>query len=423
MRFRTHLPFCLLIGVLFLACLHKTPSTFEAEPEPQPISLGNLGSHPLIFRNVSYRIPTGTILGEVRIGRRVIDEMRWSVAQSKAIDFNVSVTDGLRNLGYNMRDSADALFDPAGEVKIRYVMAAIVHTVALDFEYKSSRRRRLTEGVGTADVEVEVQLHDAVANKTVYTRTFSGHGEDRGLKPNPIIEAVVMAILKTTTDPKFVELISKSPRQENSSQSPMDQVEVTTCPRDKSVSLPRDLPEMLEAVLEIQVGGIIGTGVIVSPDGWIVTAAHVVEDASEIWVRFENGAQVPATLQRSNTEFDVALLRVNGRDYPCSRMRNAAEDLELGSDVFAINIALGENRKPTVTRGVVSGYPEQNGKRFIQSDASVNPGSSGGPLFASDGTIAGITVAKVMGLGIEGLGFAVPIRDVVRHLSVRLRDD
>ncbi len=354
----------------------------------------------------------------------VVDELRWTAARSKALVFNVSVTDGLRDLGYNVRDSADALFDPMGDVKIRYVMAAILHSAALDFEYRYSRRREgRGEGVGTADVEVEVQLHDAVANKTLYRRTFYGHGEDEGLKPSPIINAVVNAILKATSDAEFVRLIAKSSSQADVSASSIDEVELTACPRDESMSLPRDLPETLEAVVEIEVGRSKGTGVIVSPDGWILTAAHVVDGAPEIWIRFANGAQLPATLQQSDTQFDVALLRIHGRNYPCSRIRTAIQDLELGSDVFAINLALGENRNPTVTRGVVSGYPEQDEKRFIQTDASVNPGSSGGPLFASDGTIAGLTIIKFVGLEFEGLGFAVPIRDVIRYLSLRVKDD
>jgi serine protease Do len=424
LKFRLLLIFSLSSCALFLACLRNEPVPVEPVQEPRPILLGDLGSHPLIFRNVSYRIPTGTIIGEVRVRGDVIDEMRWTVARSKALDFNVSITDAMRDLGYNMRDSADALFDPTGEVKIRFAMAAILHSAAIDFEYEySRRRRRRVEGIGTADVEVEVHLHDAVANKTVYKRTFSGHGEDEGMKPNPIIGAVVNATLKATTDPEFVRLVSKGPIQAEFAVSSVDQVELTACPGDESVSLPRDLPRILDAVIEIQVGRSMGTGVIVSPDGWIVTAAHVIGDAAEIWVRFPNGAQVPATLQESDTEFDVALLRIVGRDYPCSRIRTAADDLELGSDVFAVNLALGENRSPTVTRGVVSGYPERQGKRFIQTDASLNPGSSGGPLFASDGTIAGITVRKIMGVGIEGLGFAVPIHDVVHHLSVGIQDD
>ena len=421
-RFRLilHISVC----VLFMACLQKTPVPLESDPEPKPIPLGDQGSHPMIFRNVSYRIPTGTILGEVRVGRKVVDEMRWTVARSRAYDFNVSVTDGLRNLGYEMRDSADALFDPGGEVKIRYIMAAVLHTVELDFEYEYSRRRqRRIEGVGTADVEIEVQLYDAVAKKTVYKRTFYGHGEDAGMKPNPIISAVVEAILKSTTDSKFVRILSKNSNHAKSAKPSAATLDLTACQRSESFRLPRDLPGALAAVVEIQVGSIRGTGVLVSPDGWILTAAHVVDDAPEIWVRFESGAQVRATLERSDAQFDVALIRVEGRSFPCSQIRSAAQDLAIGSDVFTINLAQGDDMKPSVARGVVSGYPEYEGKRWIQTDATVNAGASGGPIFASDGSVAGITVLKGYGFGVEGLGFAVPIGDVIRYLSLDLTDD
>ena len=424
MRSRFHLSLFLLGCALALACVKEPPpASGNLEPELRPIPLGNVETHPIIFRNVSYRIPTGTVIGHVRVGSRVIDEMRWSVARSKALDFNVSVTDGLRNLGYNMRDSADALFDPAAEVKIRYVMAAVLHSVELDFEYERSRRRRQPEGVGTADVKIEVQLHDAIAKKTVYKRVFSGHGHDEGMKPNPIIGAVVDAILKATTDSGFVGLVSRSASKGNVSTAAVEMVEMPSCPSGESLSLPDDVSESLKAVLEIQVGSVVGTGVLVSPDGWILTAAHVVDGASEIWVRFANGVQLPAKVQQADTEFDVALLSIAGRDYPCSRTSSPSTDLQIGQDIFAVNLALGDDRIPTVTRGVVSGYPEQEGRRYIQTDASVNPGSSGGPLFASDGTIAGITVSKVMGIGYEGLGFAVPIDDVVRYLGVRLVGD
>jgi S1-C subfamily serine protease len=412
--------------IFILACLQKAPAPPEPEPAPQPIALGELGSHPLIFKSVSFRIPTGTVLGEVRVGSRVVDELRWTIAKGKALDFNVSVTDGLRDLGYNVRDSADALFDPAGDVKIRFVMAAILHSVEVDFEYEDlgrQRRRTVQNGVGFADVEVEVQLHDAVANKTVYKRTFQGHGEDEGVQPNPIIGAVVGAILKTATDAEFVGIISKGNGQAEAADPSVTEIEIGACQRDESSKLPLDLPQALKSVVELQVGGAQGTGVIVSPEGWIMTAAHVVDGAPEIWVRFANGMELPATLAKTNTQFDVALIRVQGRAYPCSPIRNASMDLAIGSDVFAINLSVGDKAKPTVARGVISGYPELEGRRFIQTDASINPGSSGGPVFAADGTIAGITVAKALGIGIEGLGFAVPIRDVVGHLSVRFGDD
>jgi len=102
-------------------------------------------------------------------------------------------------------------------------------------------------------------------------------------------------------------------------------------------------------------------------------------------------------------------------------MREASASLDLGSDVFAVNVSVDEGGRPTVTRGVVSGFPVRDGQRLIQTDASINPGSSGGPLLASDGSVAGITVMKLVSRDVEGVGFAVPAAEAIRQLGVELR--
>lgn len=423
MKFSVRLILLISGCLLSLACTQKTSEPVAVEPEPEPIQLGESGSHPLIFKNVTFRIPTGAKLGEVRIGRRVVEEMRWSTSRSRALDFNVSVTDGLRDLGYDIRDSADTIFDPLKAIKIRYAMAAIVHSAVLDFAYETGRVRRIQRGVGTAIAEVEVQLFDTIARETVYRRRFQGSGEDEGQKPNPIIEAVVDAILEATTDEDFVRFLSKDASRPETKSASFADFEINACEATRTEELPRDLPAALDAIVEIRAGAVVGTGVIVSPDGWIVTAAHVVDDASELWIRFSNGIQVPATLEQSDTRLDVALLRVQGREYPCAPIRAVADDLAIGSEVYTINSPVGEDRKPSVARGVVSGYPEQDDLRLMQTDAAINPGSSGGPVFSLDGSVAGISIEKVSSVEVEGLAFAVPIQDALRYLAVRFRDD
>lgn len=390
----------------------------------QPIPLGDKETHSLVFQKVMFRIVNGTRLGEVRMRGKVIDEMRWSKPSSASPEFNVAITNGLRDLGYNIRDSADALFDPSNQIKVRYEMAAILHQAELDFEYEYNRRRyRAGEGVGTARVRIEVLLHDSIENKTVYSRTFVGTGVDTGLKPNPIVLAVVNGVLKSTTDPKFVKLMLKEASDGTGSDPTDEVVEIAACPDSFGSTLPEGLTEMLEAVVEIQVGNSGGTGVIISPDGWILTAAHVVDGASDIWARLPSGPQVPAKVQRLDAESDIALLRVPGRGYRCAQVRKANRDLALGYDVFMINMALGDGQKQTISRGVVSGYMEFNGQRYIQTDASVNPGSSGGPMLSKTGAVAGITVAKLVATGFEGVAFAVPIQEAVRNLAIRLREN
>ncbi len=416
----------LLIGAaLFLiSCSTRNASTgWVPDPEILPIPIGESGVEPLTFKGVIYRIPVGQILGEVRLRRRVVDEMRWTVPRTHSLEWNVAVTDGLRGYGYAVRDAADAIFDRKGrrEIKVRYEMAAILHDAKLDFAYEyDTRRAARGPGVGTAEVEVEVRLFDAIENRTVYEHVFSGRAREAGRNPNPMMPAVLEAILKVAGDAEFASIVARSGNASDAFARGAETTPIAACPRRSESVLPDDLPSTLRAVVEIQVGSLGGTGVIVSPDGWVLTAAHVIADAPEVWVRLDAGALLPAEVHSLDPRSDLALVRIQGREHPCIPLRAAATKLELGSDVFAVNIAIGDNHEPTITRGVVSGFPEQEGRRFIQTDASLNPGSSGGPLLSPDGSIAGITVAKLVGNAIEGTGLAVPIDDVVRNLAIRI---
>lgn len=333
----------LSVCLLAIACGVGTRVEVPSEPVAQTIALNGEETHSLIFQKVMFRIVNGTIIGEARMRGRVIDEIRWNRSMRESREFNVAITDALRERGYDARDSADALFDSSSSVKVRYEMAAILHEVNLDFEYAYDRRHdRTGEGAGTADVKVEVLLHDSVDKKIVYSRTFTRAGVDRGLEPNPIIAAVVDGVLKSTTDPAFVKIVSKSDHDPSDPDSVGEVVEIPACPESVGSTLPEALSEILESVVEIQVGSSGGTGVIISPDGWILTAAHVVDGASEVWARLASGPQIPATVHRIDPRMDVALLHVVGRGFACAELRESDLDLDLGSDVFTINMALGQ---------------------------------------------------------------------------------
>ena len=352
----------LLLGaaLILLSCsTANAPKGWLPDPEVVPISIGESGTEPLTFKGVVYRIPVGQVLGEVRQRRRVVDEMRWTIPRTHSLEWNVAVTEGRR------------------EIKVRYEMAAILHDAKLDFEYDfDTRREKRGPGVGTAEVEVEVRLFDAIENRTVYQQVFSGRAREAGRKPNPMTPAVINAILKAAGDPAFASILARSGTASESLARTAEATPIAACPRRDEAALPDDLPSTLRAVVEIQVGSLGGTGVIVSPDGWVLTAAHVIAEAPEVWVRLDAGALLPAEVHSLDARSDLALARIPGREHPCIPLRAAAQKLELGSDVFAVNIAIGDNREPTITRGVVSGFPEQEGRRFIQTDASLNPGSN-----------------------------------------------
>ena len=165
-----------------------------------------------------------------------------------------------------------------------------------------------------------------------------------------------------------------------------------------------------------------GTGIIISPDGYILTNAHVVEGVSRVSVSVAGSSKsLPATVIGADEGNDVALIKIdNASGLPAAELGRSA-DVKVGEDVVAIGNALGLRGDPTVTRGIVSALNRtvENLTGMIQTDAAINPGNSGGPLVNSAGQVIGINTA-VAADGAQNIGFAIPI-DKAKALSDRLK--
>ena len=177
------------------------------------------------------------------------------------------------------------------------------------------------------------------------------------------------------------------------------------------LELPRDLDELKNAVLVIEHEDGLGSGVVVSESGLVVTAAHLVRGQTTVSASFLAGFQIDAEVVHRNDELDLALLQLPGVRFPCLAL--AGERTGTGEDVFAVGAPLLRQLAYSVSKGVVSGYPVLDGGPMLQTDASLNPGNSGGPLLNTAGEVIGVVSAKMRGLGVEGLGFGVPA-EVVR---------
>jgi serine protease Do len=171
---------------------------------------------------------------------------------------------------------------------------------------------------------------------------------------------------------------------------------------------------------------IYGSGLLVNPDGYIVTNEHVVRGAEEIFVTMIDSTEVPAELVGSAAEFDIALLKIEGSDLPHAPIGNS-DDLDIGEPVIAIGSPftyLFNDNQTTVTAGVISalhrdvkdtGDGIQVFKNMIQTDAVINPGNSGGPLVSMKGKVVGISTfvfSTASGSSNIGMGFAIPSNTV-----------
>ncbi|MCG6872162.1 MAG: DegQ family serine endoprotease [Gammaproteobacteria bacterium] len=217
--------------------------------------------------------------------------------------------------------------------------------------------------------------------------------------------------------PDFTELVEKngaavvniSTRQENND-------------RERS-RFPEELFRFLPERPDEAPRSSLGSGLIISSDGYILTSAHVIEGASEVTVGLTNREAYDAKVVGADTRSDVALLKIEAKDLPTLRIGKPSR-LKVGEWVLAIGSPFGFDN--TATAGIVSAkgrsLPNDTYIPFIQTDVPINPGNSGGPLFNMDGEVVGIN-AQIFSRtgGFMGLSFSVPI-DLAMNVADQLKE-
>ena len=212
-------------------------------------------------------------------------------------------------------------------------------------------------------------------------------------------------------------------------------------------AMPNPLPDIVESAgkgvvgmdvyyydeeLEQDVPMAYGSGFIISSEGYIVTNAHVVEGASQVEVKFIDGSSAPGQVIGADSKLDVAVVYVEAQGLTPLALGSSAQ-VKVGDFTVAIGNPTGEMLADTATFGIISATAREANvegqvNSYIQTDAAINPGSSGGPLLDMSGKVIGITSAKALYAGYdeygnminaEGIGYAIPIdeaMEVVREL-------
>ncbi len=165
----------------------------------------------------------------------------------------------------------------------------------------------------------------------------------------------------------------------------------------------------------------LGSGFIISDDGYIITNNHVVAGADEIKVKLSDGREFKGSVKGGDDKLDLALVKIEAKDHLAVAPLGDSDTIEVGEWVMAIGNPFGLSQ--TVTAGIVSAKGRVIGSGpyddFIQTDASINPGNSGGPLFNAKGQVIGINTAIVAGG--QGIGFAIPV-NMAKSIIEQLRD-
>lgn len=164
-----------------------------------------------------------------------------------------------------------------------------------------------------------------------------------------------------------------------------------------------------------------GTGFVIDSRGLLLTNRHVVGRFPEVDVKFNDGRTLRAKVIGKTADLDVALLEIQNNQ---SKTKYSALPLcikktaTVGEDIIVIGNPLG--LQSTTTRGIISGVRNEDGSTMLQIDAPVNPGNSGGPIVNYNGEVLGIVTAKMVALGVEGIGFGISLPSALESLGIKV---
>ncbi|UCH42338.1 MAG: PD40 domain-containing protein [Dehalococcoidales bacterium] len=176
-----------------------------------------------------------------------------------------------------------------------------------------------------------------------------------------------------------------------------------------------------EAVVRIETDSGSGSGFIIDPDGLLLTNNHVVSDAEEITVYLEDGTSYKGVIKARDLVRDLALVRIGATGLTYLEIGNLST-MKLGQQVIVLGYPLG-SENIAVTSGLVSATEYDGGRNitWVQTDSAINPGNSGGPMLNLQGQVIGVVSVKLVGVAVEGVGFAISANTVNMYLPL-LRD-
>lgn len=321
--------------------------------------------------------------------------------------FSTTLNDLL--LKYNYIDTTGTILKK--KTNSLYVNASVKNVDIYDVTNYSARKY---QPYLTSEVTIEWELTD-VYGQPQYKKVVKGDsGEFRVLSDheeavfNCINDAVTSSYLKFMGAPELRQLLNK---EENKA------LEFEDIALNRGL-YPSEIEQAMQASVTVKTNLGHGSGFAVSSDGYIVTNLHVIANAKKIEVLSADQIPLEAVLVRQNEYKDLALLKVE-RSFPYSFPISTEKNYKIGDDIYAIGTPNSVELGQSLSKGIISGERNSEEDRYIQTDASVNTGNSGGAMINGQGMLLGVVNSKMSGIGVEGIGFAIPAFEIGKALFIK----
>lgn len=386
---------------------------------PPPAVPQGVRPRPVAFTRMVSRLLEGQGIGTYYWGAICIEpiSMVWR-SEGKSAAAALAFSDELAAAGLKGAGGPTELFDRADAVPANLEVGAILGSV------EATACESLTKANGRILLEVEWQVYSRLDREVVATVTTRAGVQRAILARNKAAEfdglfreAFAANARALMSDSAFRALVlAGEPGAPSAAASAAGLAPITlSIVAGGAATAIRDAPG---SVVTIFSGDSMGSGFLVSADGYVLTNQHVVGGAKYVKVRWSDGAEGVGEVMRSDKRRDVALIKVDSRARrPLTIRRDPAQ---IGDGVYAIGTPLERGFQNTLTRGVVSASRVLDGLSYIQSDVAIDHGNSGGPLLDEGGRVVGISVAVFQPDGTQrSLNFFIPIGDALDFLALK----
>jgi serine protease Do len=407
------------LSLAVAGCVTTSPPVVIASAPnlaPRPIATG-AEAKPIQFRRIVVKMARGTTFGSLQGGFLCVPQGDLTWKRGPVIINDEELTEIFREeLGkanYPVVGDPNALFEDASEWRAELLVAGLVTDMKANLCVGPGGSK------GEAGMTVEWQVFSRLDRRTVHKVTTRGVGKISEFSNRGYDAVFHLAFGQATrallADEGFHKLVSQG---SYGTRQDVREADFRLSPRAPvGGAITTRMAEVQSGVATIYAGPGQGSAFFISSDGYALTNAHVVRDAKYVKLKISTGREIVGEVVATNAARDVALIKT--QETGIAPLPIAVGDLPIGNDVYAIGSPFTERLASTVTRGIISAYRVEDGARLIQSDVSVQPGNSGGPLTDGSGNVVGVTMKGVSVRGtMAGLNFFIPIDEALRSVGV-----
>ncbi|HXP96137.1 MAG TPA: trypsin-like peptidase domain-containing protein, partial [Telmatospirillum sp.] len=390
---------------------------------PIPIPAGT-ASRSILFKTLASRIENGTVIGATELGASCVPNgvinINHGAPGRPAPLWARPFYKELKAANYNVLSDPDNLFEDKTTWRPDLLVGATVQGDKENRCFPDGTVNALAAVRAEISLDIEWQIFDTSTNSVALTIATHGYAVSTTAVPNGrqhVFETAIGNNVKALlADPAFNALVV-SPAKAAAGTGPL---------RFKGRSpfggaIVGHMQDVQNGVVTVLHGAEHGSGFVVNRDGYVITDSHVVGDAHEVRLRQANGHEMIGDVLSVERRHDVALIKA--REAMPDALPVSITPVAVGSEVYAVGAPLSTSLSGSVTKGIVSGYRNINGIPQIQSDVSIQPGNSGGPLLDAEGNVVGMARAMLLrGTSSTGVNLFTPIDQALQAAGIELQE-